>query len=214
MAEEKIQGISGIGVFAAFVGGIFLYASVKGFSIAQTVQAIVAGKNPQSLTVTEPVTPGGLFSSLFSGPSIGSFFSHLLSAPGGPGASAGGSGSTASVTSGPGANSFAAAVLHGIGAPATSANINSILAWIHREGGGGANNPLNTTLRMPGSTSFNSVGVQNFSNMSIGATATVRTLLGGGYGDVLSALHSGQGLCGRSFSGLSRWSGGGYSSVC
>jgi|SRR5215475_224749 len=205
MAES--QGISGIGVAAAFAGGILIWAGIKGYSVSVIAQDLISGKDPnkdpRNSTPANPVTPAGLIKSLFGG---------LFGLLGGGGSS--GSGSSASVTSGPGLQNFARAVLHGIGAPTTQQNINSVIAWAHREGGGGANNPLNTTLGMPGATDFNSVGVKNFKDMSQGATATVRTLLGGGYSDILAALRSGRGLCGQSFSGLSTWSGGGYSSVC
>ena len=110
---------------------------------------------------------------------------------------------------------FAIGVLRGIGAPVNSANVRSIEAWAQREGGGGAWNPLNTTQQMPGSTTFNSVGVQNYPNMLIGVHATIDTLLGNpAYNDVIGSLRNGSGLCGRTYSGLSTWSGGGYSSVC
>lgn len=115
---------------------------------------------------------------------------------------------------GPGAKAFSMAVLKGIGAPANSANVRSIEAWIAREGGGGANNPLNTTLYMPGSTVFNSVGVRNYPSVAVGVLATIKTLQASYYTDIVGALKAGKGLCGRSFQGLSTWSGNGYSSVC
>lgn len=114
---------------------------------------------------------------------------------------------------GPGMKNFATGVLNGIGAPVTAANIRSIEAWAVREGGGGTNNPLNTTQQMPGSTNFNSVGVQNYSSWTQGVNATVDTLENGNYADLVAAFKSGKGLLGRSFSGLSTWSGGGYNSV-
>lgn len=113
----------------------------------------------------------------------------------------------------PGSRNFAIAVLKGIGAPATAANVRSIEAWVAREGGGGKNNPLNTTEQMPGSTTFNSVGVQNYPSPAEGVAATVKTLNNGLYGDLLQAFDSGKGLLGRIFTGLSRWSGNGYNSV-
>jgi len=206
---DRVQGVSGIGVAAIFAGGILAWSAVKGYRLTKVTQDVLSGKDPSKDPAAAKnaltVTPGGLFTGLFSGiPVIGSLL----------GGGNSGSGSTASVTSGPGLQNFAKAVLGGIGAPATQANINSIVQWAHREGGGGANNPLNTTLGPPSATNFNSVGVKNFANLSMGATYTVRTLLGGGYSDVLAALRGGNGLCGRSFGGLSTWSGGGYSSIC
>jgi len=70
---EKIQGVSGIGVAAIFAGGLLAYAAAKGFSVAQVTQSVIAGKNPEKLQPVNTVTPGGLFSGLFSGiPIIGS----------------------------------------------------------------------------------------------------------------------------------------------
>jgi hypothetical protein len=211
MADNQVQGISGIGIAALFAGGILAWSAVKGYTISTIARDLIAGKDPSKDPAAAQgaltVTPTGLLGGLFSGvPIIGGLLGNS--------GSSSGSGSSTTVTAGPGMTAFAKAVLGGIGAPTTQANINSIIAWAHREGGGGANNPLNTTLDMPGATDFNSVGVKNFGSASIGATATVRTILGGGYSDVLAALKSGNGLCGQSFSGLSRWSGGGYSSVC
>lgn len=119
-------------------------------------------------------------------------------------------------------NAFWKAVLASLGAPATQANINSLNAWAQKEsiwpGGpnkGGLYNPLNTTLSQPGATNYNSVGVKNFVSPASGVVATVQTLLGG-YPAIVSALKSGQGLCGDGAASaeFSKWSGGGYSSVC
>jgi hypothetical protein len=72
MADDRIQGISGAGIAALFVGGVFAYAAVKGFSISQTAQSIISGKNPQNLQGTNSVTANGLLSGVFSGvPIIG-----------------------------------------------------------------------------------------------------------------------------------------------
>ena len=118
-------------------------------------------------------------------------------------------------------SSWARAELRTIGDPRTPANVASLVAWQNREGGGGANNPLNTTEPAPGSTVFNSVGVQSYPTSGEGVAATAVTLRNGNYGDVLSALASGRGLCGRSFTGLHNWSAGpgapasqGYWNVC
>jgi hypothetical protein len=114
---------------------------------------------------------------------------------------------------------FAVTLLTALGAPTTPANVNSIVNWAQREGGHWNNtahyNPLNTTLRLPGSQVMgggNSAGVQSYQNWQQGVQATVNTLRNGGYQDILQALHSGNGLTGH-LAGLSRWSGGGYSSL-
>ena len=205
MAEDS-GGISGIGIAAVFAGGVLLWSGIKGYSVSGVFRALIAGKDPSKLPQATPVTVGGLLSAINP--------INLLSSGGSsPGTVMVGQGTGAGWTSHD-RSVFAHSLLATIGAPQTSANVNSILAWINHEGGGGTNNPLNTTLAMGGSTSFNSVGVQNFSSLTIGVAANARTLLGGGFSDILSALRSGNGLCGRSFSGLSTWSGGGYSSVC
>jgi hypothetical protein len=203
MADGK--GISGVAVAAIFAGGILAWSGVKGFSVSTSLKDFISGKNPSKQTQTTPVSATSLFGGLLS--ALGGPFS-LLSASGG---TSGGSGAT--VTSGPGLTNFAKAVLSGIGAPATQANINTIIAWAHMEGGGGANNPLNTTLAYGGGTTFNSAGVKNYANLSIGATATVRTLLGGGYSGIVAALRTGNGACGSNSEFLT-WSGNGYGSVC
>ena len=118
---------------------------------------------------------------------------------------------------GAGATVWAAAILAALKAPATAANLSSLTNWFGHEGGGGANNPLNTTLHTTGSTgSINSAGVQNYSSPAAGVTATAKTLLGGGYNAIVAALRAGVGLSngdGQVASELSTWSGGGYSSV-
>lgn len=120
---------------------------------------------------------------------------------------------TSARTSSTAPTSFVTSLLKTLGYPTTSANISFLNAWMRREGGGGANNPLNTTQRMPGSTSFNSVGVQNYADMATGVQATVKTLRNGRYGDLLNALASGTPSTNTTYKGLSTWSGNGYSSL-
>lgn len=138
---------------------------------------------------------------------------HPLDVSGSVSANIGGNGGGTPGNVKPGTRNFAVAVLKGLGDPVTTANVRSIEAWVAREGGGGKNNPLNTTQKMPGSTTFNSVGVQNYSSPSQGVAATVETLRNGNYPDLLAAFKSGKGLLGRIFSGLATWSGNGYNSV-
>lgn len=116
---------------------------------------------------------------------------------------------------GPNATLWAAAILQGIGAPTNQANISSMLGWFANEGGGGENNPLNTTLKTGASTgAINSAGVQGYNSPKAGVSATVATLRN--YPAIVAALRSGQGLAntsGKTASELSTWSGGGYSSI-
>lgn len=114
------------------------------------------------------------------------------------------------------AQAWAEQILSDLGAPETAADIQSLMDWFAREGGGGVNNPLNTTLRTSGSTgAINSVGVQSYSTPTQGASAEAQTIAGGNYPNILADLKAGTGLIGASNVGseLSTWSGGGYSSV-
>jgi len=67
-----------------------------------------------------------------------------------------------------------------------------IVAWEMQEGTAAAHNPLDTELPLPGSTNFNSVGVQNYVSLEQGLQATALTLAQGaivfGYGRIVSAL--------------------------
>lgn len=116
--------------------------------------------------------------------------------------------------------SFATAVLVGLAKktgnpyPATAANISWIESWVNREGGGGANNPLNTTYVTDTSTLLkdNSAGVRNYSSLNDGVNATVETLANGDYPNILSALRSGNAMAADQAGQLSKdlltWSGG------
>lgn len=115
--------------------------------------------------------------------------------------------------------SWEAQLLSDLGMPVTSSNETFLYNWQQREGGGGANNPLNTTLRVPGSTSLsgNSAGVQNYPSQSVGLAATAQTIEGGYYPSIVGALRSGNAEAVNQSGGLSsnllKWSGGGYSHV-
>lgn len=111
---------------------------------------------------------------------------------------------------------WATAILQAIKAPTTNANVNSMIGWFHNEGGGGANNPMNTTLgSTPGVVGSFGVGVKDYDSPADGVTATASTLLGG-YPAIVAQLKTGQGLANTSgdvASELSTWSSGGYSSI-
>jgi hypothetical protein len=111
---------------------------------------------------------------------------------------------------------FIRAVLADMGAPATRADIASLAAWFPHEGTAAANNPMASTMREPGSTTFNYDGVQNYATATQGAAATAATLLDGRYPLIVAALRSGAGLCGNpSLAGeFLVWSGNGYPGVC
>lgn len=90
---------------------------------------------------------------------------------------------------------WARALLARLGYRATNANVTAIMAWARAEGGHWNNsahyNPLNTTQRMSGATSMNSVGVKAYTSWEQGLQATVITLRNGYYGQILNALKSG-----------------------
>lgn len=77
-------------------------------------------------------------------------------------------------------------------APACRENQVAVVAWQAAEFTSARWNPLATTLPMPGSWSFNSVGVQNFVSLSQGLEASKLTLMRGysrfGYGPIVQAL--------------------------
>lgn len=90
---------------------------------------------------------------------------------------------------------WARALLQRLGYKATNGNITAIMAWMRAEGGHWNNsahyNPLNTTQKMSGASSMNSVGVKSYTSWDQGLQATVITLRNGYYGSILSALKSG-----------------------
>jgi len=71
---------------------------------------------------------------------------------------------------------FTAEVTHDLGAEVTLHTRRAWAAELQAEGGNAKNNPTNTTLKLPGSTNYNSVGVQNYVSPEQGIEATVRTL--------------------------------------
>jgi peptidoglycan hydrolase-like protein with peptidoglycan-binding domain len=73
-------------------------------------------------------------------------------------------------------NDFYKAILTGLGAPITPENLKFLYAWRQSEGHGGLYNPFNTTLKKPGSTTFDKDGVQNYKTPSDGLSATIQTI--------------------------------------
>lgn len=77
---------------------------------------------------------------------------------------------------------FTAEVTRELGAPVTLHTRRALQAELQAEGGDARYNPFNTTLRLPGSTTYNSVGVQNYTDAAQGVEATVKTLKEQGHG--------------------------------
>lgn len=193
--------ISGIGVIAIAGGGLLLFSALKGKNFSSALREVLAGNSPNQAQNANPIgpyeyNPSGSLAKEYSG----------------------------SVQLAPGASetTFIKSLLLSIGAPTTQANINSIASWIRAEGpwgtqGGNGNNPLNTSwTNSPGyQGKWNLAPVVSvYGTLGEGLVAIRDTLLGGNYSDIVSALRSGNGLCGQSFNGLATWSGGGYSQVC
>lgn len=71
---------------------------------------------------------------------------------------------------------FAEQLLPLLDAPVTQRNLWALVSWMQAEGGNARFNPLNTTKKMPGSTDYNWVGVQNYTSLQQGLEATAETL--------------------------------------
>lgn len=185
----------GLGITMVAVGGLFMFAGIRGLSVTGAISDIVQGKNPKTALANQ--WQAAASSSTTATPAAGATPS---SGPVGAGQSA-----------------FIAAVLSGLGAPNTAANQASLADWFRHEGTAAQNNPMATTQREPGSTNFNTQGpVQNYPTAELGVQATVTTLNNGLYPAIVAALRDGGGLSNRGgavASELLTWSGGGYSSV-
>jgi hypothetical protein len=110
---------------------------------------------------------------------------------------------------------FYSELLTYIGAPVTEENLQFCQAWQKREGGNAQWNPFNTTWVRPGSTDYNSVGVQNYPTSLIGIQATGKTLKMSVYGNLVAAFKTGDPWANPSAyaHALRVWSGGGYSRI-
>jgi peptidoglycan hydrolase CwlO-like protein len=86
---------------------------------------------------------------------------------------------------------WAGLFLRTVSAPECRSNLITMVAWQYSEFTQAEWNPLADTLAMPGSSTFNSVGVQNYVSVDQGLQATRYTLVNGpwlGYGAILSEL--------------------------
>lgn len=120
------------------------------------------------------------------------------------------SSSTSSVSSQDG---FFTLVLHDLGIEATPGNLVFFKGWAMVEGTAAKNNPLATTLRVPGSVPLqgNSAGVQQYATPEQGAAATAATIRGG-YPNIVAALKTHSPLVTGITPGIvadfGKWSGG------
>jgi hypothetical protein len=196
--------VNGVGIIAIAAGGLLAYSALFGKSFSSEVRTLLAGGNPASAQSANLIDSSTTSTNASNTQGFTGFSQNIQHAPG------------------VGESAWINSLLLSIGAPTTKANVKSLQAWIAHEGawgtqGGNGNNPLNTSLTSsPGYIGKWSAApvVSMFDTLNNGLIATVTTLHGGNYGDIVSQLRSGNGLCGQSFSGLSTWSGGGYSQVC
>jgi cell wall-associated NlpC family hydrolase len=125
---------------------------------------------------------------------------------------------------GAGLNALLTGILSGISAPASKANLATMVHWSTVDEGfrypgghdrGGMYNPLNTTEDEPGDSIYNSDGVKNYPNPTVGAHANAATLLNGRYPAIVKQLQAGGGLMGTGpwNAELLTWSDGGYSTA-
>ena len=87
---------------------------------------------------------------------------------------------------------FAEALLGKLGMPISQNNVDALVAFQAREGGhmhnAAAFNPMNTTLKLPGSHPVTPVGVQAYESWDQGLEATARTLAQGNMSAITAAL--------------------------
>jgi hypothetical protein len=104
------------------------------------------------------------------------------------------------VASNPTPQQWAATLLQRLGIPQSPGALQALVGWERAEGGHWNNsaryNPLNTTQRMPGYKTFQSVGqgsapIGIYNSWQQGIDATIKTLRNGRYGGILKALQAG-----------------------
>lgn len=107
------------------------------------------------------------------------------------------------------------AICRALKAPVTLDNVYTFAGWFAEEGGGGENNPMNSTEGnypdTPGS--WNVDHVKDYPTPQIGVAETVATLQNGYYPAIVAAFRAGVGLGHPGASAaaeLGEWSGGGY----
>jgi len=85
-------------------------------------------------------------------------------------------------------------ILNCLGAKPTKGNMSFLYAWRQSEGATAANNPFNTTMKMPSTTIYNSHKVKNYSSIEDGIAATCKTLRLPYYRDIVDGLKNDVGL--------------------
>ena len=219
-ATARVGGVKMAGAAATAAGSV---AAKAGANVAGRTAGVALGRAvPVIGGVIGAETGQGFLSTVAIGAVGGGIFGGPIGAAWGAGLSAVGwlgdkaframfstskSQQTSGTTGQMNDEQWATALLQKMGAPVTSENLSAIMTWMKREGGGGTTtgigaagkktamyNPLNTTLGAPGATSFNKVGVRNYSSWDQGLQATLDTLQGtrgAGYENIMAALKQG-----------------------
>jgi hypothetical protein len=185
-----VEGTSGLAVGAAAGGIVLIWSGLTGRKVTDTLRSVASGKTPPGPASSLGITAS--FDASSGGTSSGS-------------SSGGATPANASESA------FITAMLSDLGAPATPANINSVSSWFKHEEPSfpppNAYNPLNIEV---GAGKF-----AQYSSAAAGAQATASFIRNNGYNQIYMNLKSGNGICGSGMaSDFSKWSGGGYSSVC
>lgn len=201
MADQSKAIAAGITV----LGGVLLWSAINNKHALSTAQSLVKGTEPTPGPAEPGLTPSVIQA---GGGNTGLPYGTVGVSP-----------------PGPGENAWFTTMLATIGALPTSANLASMRNWSAREAPWNASppdgalythNPLNTTLATSGDVgNVNSIGVKIYGSAAEGIAATAATLMGG-YPAIVSALRRGSGLATGDpnvSAELSKWSGGGYSSV-
>lgn len=91
----------------------------------------------------------------------------------------------------PTSRNFFIAVLEKLGLPATETNLDALYSVEHLEGDNQRYNPLNVIQPEPGSTPYNSVGVQSYADFATGVEGTATLLSNSHWTGVRAALQRG-----------------------
>ncbi|WP_375489851.1 hypothetical protein [uncultured Jatrophihabitans sp.] len=107
-------------------------------------------------------------------------------------------------------HAYFGAVLTRMHLPVTQANLDALYAVENREGDNNRYNPLNVVQREPGSSAYNSIGVQRYADFATGVAGTAKLLSNGHWKRVRSALRGGHSTHAvlAAFSSAYTWSGG------
>jgi hypothetical protein len=97
-------------------------------------------------------------------------------------------------TGGTSTQAFFTQVLQAMHLPASAGNLDALYAVAQLEGQNDRYNPLNSVVKKPGSTDFNSAGVQRYVSFDSGVAGTVALLQGSHWSGVRAAMTADRGM--------------------